>query len=66
MKYLVEIKDNYSSITLLTESHGEAIKLYNEFKGVKEVMISTLNSQDKADFINKINNEVYLFLPVFE
>lgn len=60
MKFLVEVKGKYSTITLLTESHAEAMNLYNEQKNSsQQISFRKLDEQQEKDFMNKINQDVF-------
>ncbi len=63
MKYLVEIKDKHSSITLLTESHEEAMDMYNSNKETKESKFTILSDKKFTNFMEEMDREVYLVAP---
>lgn len=65
MKFLIEIKDKYSSITLLTDNHSEIMRLYNLYKD-KEISIKYLKENDEEVYLNGINIEAYLASPLSE
>lgn len=60
MKFLVEVKKQYGTITLLTEDHSKAMKLYNDHKNEGNVSFRKLNDQQESEFINNINQDVFL------
>jgi len=63
MKFLVEVERQFGKITLLTEDHSEAMKLYNENKNEGKVSFRKLDEKQEAEYLNDINHELFLSFP---